>query len=110
MSDQAVLEVLGERIARCRINMDMAQTDLAMEAGVGINTISRVEQGYSIQLSTLIRILRALQLSRNLDILIPEQPVSPIELAKTGKETRRRASRRIEDKAAELEWLWGDDS
>ena len=93
-SNQAILEELGKRLSRHRLNQNLTQEELAKEAGTGINTVYRIEQGQSTQFSNLIRVLRALGVIGNLDAMIPEPPSSPIEQAKLKREERRRASQR----------------
>ena len=78
-SDGAILEELGARIARCRLNQNLTQEAFAELAGVSRPTVARLELGHSTTLSNLIRILRALNLVKNLDTLVPEPPISPIQ-------------------------------
>lgn len=107
MSNDAVLEQLGERLRQYRLNKNMTQTALAKEAGVSSRTINRVEHGHSTQLSNLIRLLRSLDLLQNLDALIPEPMPSPIQQMKLRGKSRKRASslNKEEDKT----WSWEDD-
>ncbi len=110
-SDQAILEELGKRIARQRINRNFTQGELAKESGTGINTIYRIEQGYSIQLSNFIRILRALGIIHHLDQLVSYPPISPIEQIKSGKKKRLRASpRKAKRQRQSAPWKWNDES
>ncbi len=69
MSDDAVLAVIGERMARRRLTRQMTQAELAEEAGVSKRTIDRIEAGASAQTVNLIRVLRVLDLLRGLDKL-----------------------------------------
>ena len=64
--------MLGQRIARYRLNRNMTQSALAGEAGVSLPTVQRLEGGHSTQATNLIRVLRALRLLGNLDNLVPE--------------------------------------
>ena len=108
-SNQAVLDELGKRLARHRLHQNLTQEELAREAGTGINTVYRIEQGHSTQLSNLMRILRVLGLLSNLDALVPEPPPSPIEQAKLRREGRKRASHR-KDEGPAAGWTWDDES
>jgi transcriptional regulator with XRE-family HTH domain len=110
ISETAILEELGERLLRHRLNQNLTQKELADEAGTGVNTVYRLEQGQSTQLSNLIRILRALGLVSNLDVLVPESPPSPIEQAKLNKKQRKRASHRRKDESPSINWKWDDES
>jgi transcriptional regulator with XRE-family HTH domain len=90
-STQAVTEELGARLARHRLNLNLTQQDLAKQSGLAVNTVARIENGHSTQLSNLIRILRTLGLLSNLELAIPYPPLSPIEQVKVGAKERRRA-------------------
>ncbi|MBF0479308.1 MAG: helix-turn-helix transcriptional regulator [Candidatus Omnitrophica bacterium] len=107
-SDPAVLNQIGKRMARYRLNKNMKQSELAQEAGVSIATVQRAESGESIQLLKLIRIMRALNLMENINALIPEVPVSPLQQMKHQGRVRQRASSYGKQKNID-EWFWGDD-
>ncbi|MBS2007243.1 MAG: helix-turn-helix domain-containing protein [Cyanobacteria bacterium SZAS TMP-1] len=109
LSDEAVLDQLGARLLRQRLNQNLSQEDLAREAGVGVNTIYRLEQGESVQLTNLVRILRALGLIDGLDSLIPELPPSPVaQFNYRGKERKRASPRAVSEPTAV--WKWKDDA
>ena len=105
MSDTAALEVLGQRIARYRLNRNMTQAALAREAGISLPTVQRLEGGHSTQATNLIRVLRALQLLDNLDGLVPEPAISPLQQARMQGRTRQRASSPRSQKPAST-WTW----
>ena len=108
-SDQAVLQALGRRLARHRLNRNLTQAALAAEAGVSALTVQRIEQGRSSQAANLIRILRALGLLDNLDALVPEPAISPIQQARMRGRVRQRASSRPGRPEPPTEWSWGDE-
>lgn len=108
LSDQAILGEFGKRLAQHRLNLGISQIDLAEQAGVSATTVHRMEKGLSIQLGNLIRILRVLDLGKNLDVLLPELPPSPIELAKFDRERRKRAPRKRQSPTVE-KWTWGEE-
>ena len=107
-SDTALLQQLGERLRQYRLNRNMTQAALAKEAGVSGRTINRIEHGQSTQLSNLIRVLRSLGLLENMDALVPEPAVSPMQKMKLQGKTRKRASSSTAKEASEA-WSWGDD-
>jgi transcriptional regulator with XRE-family HTH domain len=119
LSDEAILEEIGHRLARRRLAANWTQGALADRAGVSKRTVERVEAGESAQLSSWIRILRVLGLVEGLDLLVPEVGPSPMELLKRrGKERRRARGKRVlylptERPAPRLRdestWTWGDD-
>lgn len=108
-SDDATLKELGNRILQYRLNLNLTQDALAKEAGVSKRTIIRTEHGHSAQVSNLIRILRALGLLENLETLIPEPALSPLQQVKMHGKKRRRASSSSDKLKTKEPWSWGDE-
>lgn len=108
MSDQAILNEIGSRISRYRLNKNMTQKQLANEAGVSTPTIHRTENGSSIQLLKLLQILHALNLIDNLELFIPDIATSPLQQLSMKGKTRHRASH-SEKNPNETNWTWGDE-
>ncbi len=110
LTDDTVIRELGARLARIRLDRDLTQADLADEAGVGLRTLQRLENGTAApQLNMFIRILRALGMIENFEQLIPEPIPSPIEMRKMQGKLRRRASGK-EHQIAEAKgtWTWAE--
>lgn len=108
MPETTMLAELGLRAQQYRIGLNLTQVELAKHAGVSRSTVERLEAGNSVQLDKLLRILRALRLSDNLDQLIPEAGVRPIQLADSQVETRKRAFKRRGGTPPEQTWTWGN--
>ena len=90
LSDPAILKKLGKRLKDYRISQRFKQQELAEESGVGISTIAKIEKGQSVSFSLLISVMRTLGLLDNLELLVPEQRISPFELLKLkGKQVKR---------------------
>jgi transcriptional regulator with XRE-family HTH domain len=107
-----VLEELGGRLARARLERNLSQARLAEEAGVGRVTLQRIEAGEGASLVNVVRILRALDLFEGLDGLVPEPAPSPIdELKRQGRRRQRAGSPRASgrDERRTREWRWGDE-
>jgi len=112
LTDEAVLAELGRRIARTRLERNLTQSGLGTEAGVGLATVQRLEAGHAVRTTSLIRILRELELLDALNLLVPEPTPSPIELLSLHGKTRRRAGspRPAEPSPDESRpWRWGDE-
>jgi putative transcriptional regulator len=110
MTDPAVLAQLGERLARLRLQRNLTQAALAREAGVSTRTLIRLERGESSQVTSLIRVVRALGLLGNLDAFVPPPVPSPIEQLRSRAKERRRASPGAKKGGPPTEWTWGDES
>ncbi len=111
LSDAAVLKELGERLARTRLERNLSQERLAIEAGVSKATVERLEAGEPVKSTSLIRVLRALGRLEAFDQLLPEPLPSPIERIRLqGRRRRRARSPRVEPGAEEKgPWRWGDE-
>ena len=71
-----IAAVLGQRLKRIRLNLDMTQEEVASKAWVSRRTVLNAEKG-DAKLSDLIAILGALNMLNNFNVLIPEVPLSP---------------------------------
>lgn len=76
------------------------------ESGVSVSSISRLEQGASVQLESLIKILSALNLESNIDLLIPGQTKRPSFYLKESEKPKQRV-RKKKDSASNFKW--GDE-
>ena len=103
-----ILQELGQRLARRRLDLGLTQAEAADEAGVGKRTVERIEGGGDTQVSTLIRLLRVLELVEGLDQLVPKAKLRPLDLLKLKGKQRKRASSRGTDKPTD-KWQWGDE-
>ena len=91
-TDLAILSEIGERASRCRLDRNLTQAKLAAAAGVSKRTVERMESGESVQLTSFVQILRALDLVGNLEALVPKTGADRPEMAKLGERRRKRAS------------------
>lgn len=87
----ALAKEIGERLKQARLNRDLTQSDVAELAGVARKTVLNAEKG-KVQLERLMAILIALDLTDQLDLFLPKQEISPLQLAKLQGKKRQRAS------------------
>lgn len=105
-----VLKELGERLLHRRVQRRLTQVDLAEQSGISLRTIKRIEAGQSAQMASVVRILRALGALENLDVLVPEAAVTPMErLAHHGKPARR-VRRKTGEQTKSRSWKWGTET
>jgi len=92
MSPTAIAEELGNRLRNARLNADLTQAEVASRAGLSRPTVIAAEQGRG-QLENLVAILVAMGMVNQLDVFLPVQGISPLQLAKLKGRERQRASR-----------------
>ena len=109
-SDASILSEIGHRLARIRIQHNLTQAYLARQAGVSKPTVERVEAGRDTRFSSLIRMLRALDLLSALDKLLPVPHPGPMERLKTRGAERKRASSRQKTAGGPSTWSWKDEA
>ena len=98
-SDLYYLTQIGEYVRANRLTQNKTQLELAEAAGVDRTTLVKLEKGKSVNLLSLIQVLRSLkklQLFREMEI---KPQLSPIQLAKLEQKQRQRAGRRKETPA-----------
>ncbi len=91
MSDKALAEHIGAFISHHRLDQNKTQDILANAAGISRSTLSLLERGETVTLTTLIQTLRALDQLHVMEVFSVKQTVSPLALAKIQKEKRQRA-------------------
>ena len=120
-SDVSILQRLGERLSQHRLALNLSQEQVAEQAGVGIRTVQRMESGEAAtQLSSFVRVCRALGLLERLEAMLPEPAASPIAQLKLQGRGRQRASRPRGSESSRVAestpgepkkpWQWGEPS
>ena len=99
---------LGGRLAQIRLARNITQKTLAMEAGIGLRTLRRLETGQSSTLDSFLRVAIALGFANDLLSAIPLQEIRPIERVNSRRSGRKRA-RPAKAKAPAKPWSWGTD-
>ena len=102
---QEYIEELGQKIKIYRIMKEMSQQDLEDKTGVSKRSISRLEQGESVQLENLFKILLALDLGDNIDLLVPDQTKRPSFYLEMSESKNKRVRKKVEKN----NFKWGDE-
>jgi len=96
LNDQTLVKELGRRLQAMRLAANWTQADLAAKAGLSTPSLSHLEVGKGAQMSSLLRVLRALNQLDSLELTFPEPRPSPLTLLKLqGKARKRASSKRI---------------
>ena len=100
---------IGSRLAQLRLSLNVTQSALASDSGIGLRTLRRLEAGGPSTLDTFLRVALALDLGDAILGAVPTGQIRPIERASRAGAQRRRARPRPR-KDREPIWTWGDDS
>jgi transcriptional regulator with XRE-family HTH domain len=90
MSDVAIVRQIGNYIKQVRLQQRKTQAQLANIAGLNRWTISQIENGDSITLTSLLQVLRALDSLYVLNTFEVTDEISPLEYAKLKKHKKER--------------------
>lgn len=93
MSNTAILAELGNRLKSLRLSKNKDQQQFSYESGISLRTLSRLENGHSVSLEAVLKVIRALDLIERLDLLLPSAEISPVQQTKNKhRKQRQRAS------------------
>lgn len=106
-SDQ-IEAALCKRLENIRLSRNMTQIQLAEEAGISPRTIGRLEKGEGVSVDTFIRVLTALGIQQNLEALLPDPAVRPVERIDIGGGERKRARPSGKSGNKIATWSWGE--
>jgi transcriptional regulator with XRE-family HTH domain len=90
-SDKALAEYIGVFVRHHRVEQNKTQAELATAAGISRSTLSLLERGEPVTVTTLIQVLRILEQLSVLGVFEVRETISPLALAKLQKEKRQRA-------------------
>ena len=76
--ESGILRELGRRAAKLRKQRGWSQDELAVEAGIGVATLRRLESGQDAQLGTWLKVLKAFDRTHIIDALLPDEQESPM--------------------------------
>jgi transcriptional regulator with XRE-family HTH domain len=94
MNDKALTEQIGSFVKHHRMEQDKTQEELASAAGISRSTLSLLERGGTVTVTTLIRVLRILDQLNVMNAFEVRENISPLALARLQKEKRQRAGSR----------------
>ena len=104
MSDTALTQTIGAFVKHHRLLQNKTQEDIASSANISRSTLSLLEKGETITVSTLLQVLRVLDLLYVMDIFKIQEQISPIELAKLDQQKRQRARNSDTNNSKQSDW------
>ncbi len=98
-TNQDILSLLCQRLKEYRLAARLSQKEMAEKSGVGLTTISHLEQGVArnITLNNFISLLRVVGMERRLEDVLPELPMPPMALKQVNKFIPKRVRRNNDD-------------
>lgn len=105
-SDAAIIDHIGQYIKQLRSGQRKTQAQLAERAGVHRWTIQQIERGESITLSSLIQILRALDVLNVFKPFELSDQISPLDYAKLKKKPQERVRAKKMDTPQKDDLTW----
>lgn len=91
-SDKSLTETIGRFVHHHRLRQNRSQDEISHDAGISRSTLSLLERGERVNLNTLIKVLRVLDLLYIMDVFVVSDEISPMEYAKLKMKSRKRAS------------------
>ena len=91
LSDHAVAELMGERLAQLRLEQNLTQQQLADEIGLSRLSYRKLEAGEG-KLVNFIAALRVLGRVDALEQVLPKETFSPMQQLQLHRKARKRAS------------------
>ncbi len=93
-SVEELAQAIGENIRSLRLQRNLTQQALSAQAGVSLSALRHLESGQGANLSTLIRVARALDRQEWLQALAPQVTINPLHMTPAlGTRLRARARR-----------------
>ncbi|MBO4713647.1 MAG: helix-turn-helix transcriptional regulator [Fibrobacter sp.] len=110
LTEKTALKELGERIRAHRIALNLSREAFAEKAGIGKNTLVRLEMGQSVSLSHLVKVLLQFGFAEALVDIVPDYSRSPMMLLRESQKLpqRQRAGRKKKN-ADTAPWVWKED-
>ncbi len=101
-----ILKELGTRMKQHRLTLNVTQQEFAKMCGISESTLVRMEMGADSKMSNLIKILFALNMSENLNVLLPE--IQPDYKALFEEKAMRQRAKSKNSKQSS-NWTWEED-
>ena len=104
MSDKALAGQIGAFVRHHRMQQNKTQDFVAHAAGISRSTLSLLEKGETVTVSTLIQVLRVLNQLQVMDVFKVQETISPLAMVKMQQQKRERASGKDNEKNKKSDW------
>ncbi len=106
MSDNSLAKQIGLFVRHHRMKQNKTQDELAAAARISRSTLSLLERGETVTVTTLLQVLRVLDQLQVLNEFEVRETLSPLALAKLQKVKRQRASSKAVKNESRKETEW----
>lgn len=97
---------LGENIKALRLQKNLDRQTLCAQAGISENALRHLEGGKGATVTTLIRVVKALDKESWISAIAPQVSIHPLHMIRA-KRPRQRARRRSHEKKENKAWSLG---
>lgn len=91
---EEVVTLIGERLRKQRLFLEMSQAEVAARSGVGVNTVSNLEAGRNVSVENLVRIAMVLGRLHELQELFHPQLNSVNDILRYESQSKRQRIKR----------------
>jgi len=106
-TSKAILNELANRVRKYRLSMNLSQAEFCKRAGISLRSVVNLESGEDVKFSSFIKVLKALDIADNLEILVPDVGKRPSAFLELEKQKQRvRKSSKAEKNSV---FRWGDE-
>lgn len=91
---EEIVTLLGERLRKQRLFLEMSQAEVASRSGVGVNTVSNLEAGRNVSVENLVRIAMVLGRLHELQELFQPQLNSVNDILRYENQSKRHRIKR----------------
>ena len=110
MFSKDIISELARRAKEYRLAYPLTQKELAEKAGVSLRAVQKFESGQDVMLDIFVKIIMALDLTDDFEMLIPNMSERPSAyLAQKNGTVRKRVKKKKEQTKAKT-FKWGDES
>jgi transcriptional regulator with XRE-family HTH domain len=110
LTSHSALFELASRLKAYRIDYPLTQKELAEKSGVALRSILHMESGKDVHLGSLIKVLIALDLDDNIDMLVPDPRKRPSFFFKEKSiQSQPKRVRKMISRETDVDRKWGDE-
>lgn len=104
-TDLNIIAHIGSFIKDTRLSQNKTQQEVATAAGLNRATLVQLEKGESVNLLSLVQVLRCLKRLDVFRLMESKTEISPLKLAELEQKQRQRAGKKIDStKAGKSDW------